>query len=236
MIRVSTSNWYVGNTQPGKDAKFLATYNCDVSGVQEGHSGNIAAIEAAIGDTHRIIYGRKPGLGPQDAPVIVPKTLRVIKSWSRQINPRAEKKNIGMDRNATVVRFHHEGEIYSLINTHTMAAVQGKDGNHYALTIRRVAYFVKGMIVLETMIRRAKKRGDKVIVTGDLNYRPTKAGIWFYSPQALFKRTGLLYTNLGIDYIAYDRSMKLDNLKIIPHSQTGSDHSWLVAELIDVHQ
>lgn len=237
MVRVSTSNFYVGNPHPAADAKLLASFGCDVSGIQEGHSGNAQAIKESLARTHITFWGKSKNEGKQfaylDVPVVYPKGLDVLRSWARQISKRAQKKNIGMPRAATAVRFKKNGKTYTFINTHTNAGIRGKNPNrlHLPVKIKRVAEFVAGMIVLETMIRNAQRRGDYVILVGDLNYRVEKKGVWKFSPQGLFQRTKLKFHSAGLDYIAYSRNLEISNINEIPASRTGSDHPWLVADL-----
>lgn len=233
MVKVSTSNFYVGNKQPRKDARFLASFDCDASGIQEGHSGNYDAIKEELKDTHRVIIGKERSINTLDVPVVVKrKGIRVIRHWSRQISVRAQKENIGAPRNATVVRFKKDGVRYSFINTHTNAAVQSrKTGEHLPTSIRRVSEYVAGMIVLEAMIHNARRRGDVIILTGDLNYRADRGGVWKFSPQSLFRRTRLRYISHGPDYIACSRSLRFKDIRIVPTRMTGADHAWIVATL-----
>lgn len=236
-IRVSSNNFYVGNKQPVKDAQFLASLNCDISGIQEGHGGNAQDIKRTLAKTH-VTYWATPkdkdkAFGMLDVPVVYKKSLKVYRHWARQISKRSQVKNIGMPRAATAVRFEKGGYDITFINTHCNAAVQGKDPKktNLPLRIRRVSEYVAGMIVLERMIKNAQKRGDLVILVGDLNYHKTKAGVWRYSPQALFKRCNLQYREQHLDYIAFSRKFTASNKQVIGTNRTGSDHPWLVLDL-----
>jgi hypothetical protein len=238
MIKVATANWYYRNQRPQRDAHLLASYGVDSAGIQEGHGGNAQDIRTALHQNYITWWGTpedpEKAYAALDVPISIKKSFHIERFWFRQISARAQKKDIGMPRAATVVRFRKDGVWYSHINTHTNAAVQGRDPSklHLSLTIRRVMEYVKGMIVLEEMINNAKKRGDKVILTGDLNYKLTRAGIWKYSPAGLFKRTGMRFKNNGLDYIAY-HGLKCVRLQTIPTTHTGSDHPWLVATLVN---
>lgn len=231
MIKVASANFYVGNPQPRADARFLASLDCDIVGIQEGH-GNIVEIKDALKDTHRL-FVTGDALERRDVPVLVPKGLHVKRFWGRQISKRSQKKNIGMPRSATAIRCVKSGKVYTFINTHTNAGVQNRTtGRPLSTKIRRVSEFVAGMIVLESMIRNAKRRGDSVIVVGDLNYRQVRSGVWKFSPQSLFNRTGLSYRARGIDYIAFTKDLTpADELQVIGTDRTGSDHVWLVLKL-----
>lgn len=234
-LKVSTSNFYVGNKQPEKDAHFLASKNCDISGIQEGHSGNAVAIRHALKKTHHTYWGdskdASKAFAMLDVPVVFPKSLDVTKTWARQISARAQSENIGMPRAATAVRFNKGGKTVTFINTHTNAAVQNRNTKQpLSKSIKRVAEYIAGMVVLDRMIKKAKKRGDLVVLVGDLNYR-TGGGVWKFSPEALFKRNNLRFKVKGLDYIGYSKVFKASNLTEIPTTATGSDHPWLTLEL-----
>jgi len=236
MIKVSSTNFYVGNKQPVKDAEFLASLNCAIGGIQEGHGGNAVDIKRTLKRTHDVYWGnsknKERDLAYLDVPVVFKKNLKVMKSWSRIVSKRAQVENIGMARAATAVRFEYQGQTYTFINTHLNAAVQSKATKKpLSRSVKRVYEYIRSIIVLESMIKNAQKRGDIVILVGDLNYSPVKEGIWRYSPQALFKRTKLDYRAHHIDYIAFTKGLKVKNFTIIPKARTGADHDWLTLEL-----
>lgn len=230
MVKVTSANFYVGNKQPQKDAKFLRSFKAHVNGVQEGHGGNIAAIRKAIGDTHSIRFGNT--FEGQDVPIVHPKNLKVLSFKSRQISKRAEVKNIGMPRAASILRFKLDGEVYCFINTHLNAAVQGPEGRPGNVKrVKRVFEYTQSIIALEVIIKRAKKRGEHVILVGDLNFRNVPNGMgWFYSPNRLFKRCGMEFRSERLDYVAWTRDLKLKSYHLIPQSKHGADHPWIVAE------
>lgn len=236
-IKVSTSNFYVGNRQPTKDAHFLANLGCDLSGVQEGHSGNAVAIRNAIHWHHTVFWGHSKNADVaksfMDVPVVVDKRkVKPIKFWTRRLCGRSETKDIGMPRSATMARVSKGGYNITLINTHLNAAVQSrKTKAHLSTRIRRVLYYTKSIVILESIIHYARLRGDLIVLTGDLNYRTKSGGIWWFSPQALFKRCGMSYRNDGLDYIAYSSKFKPSHFNKISQTRTGADHPWLTLEL-----
>src|SRR6476661_4569324 len=109
-ITVSTSNFYVGNSQPAKDAKFLASLGAVFSGVQEGHSGNAHVLGSTLWRTHHVFWKQVTDKDLQkayeDTAVVVPriKGVKVLRFWSRLISKRSSKRDIGMPRSATVAR------------------------------------------------------------------------------------------------------------------------------------
>lgn len=236
-LRVSTSNFYVGNTQPTHDAHTLAGLKCDLSGVQEGHSGNARAIKDTLKTTHTVwwktVRDKDLQMGFMDVPVVINPRLHVLKIWARLISKRAQKRDIGMPRAATAVRFKWNTHTITFINTHTNAAVQNPDtGKPYSSSIARVYQYIKGMIVLEAMIVNAKLRGDMVILVGDLNFKKVKTGVWKFSPQAMFRRQNMNSVSNGLDYIAFTKGFKrYGNVHFVRTSRTGSDHDWVYLDL-----
>lgn len=235
-LKVSSTNFYVKNPHPYADAQFLTSYGIDFGGIQEGHSGNAEAIKRAIRHNYTTYWKTSDNKDLQlaylDVPIIVSHRLRILKTWARQLSQRAEVRNIGAPRAATATRVIKEGKKITFINTHLNAGVQNvKTKQPLSTRIRRVAEYVKSMVILEIMIRRAQARGDLVVLTGDLNFSEQKSGVWKFSPQALFKRTGLRYKNHHLDYIAYSKAFTAGILKIIPTTKTGSDHPWLILDL-----
>lgn len=234
-MRIATCNFFVGNKQPERDAKKLASYNVDVAGIQEGHSGNVGAIKRTINDKYRTIVGGV-AIEKQDSAVVINRKHHILKWWVRQISKRSQAENIGMPRTATAVRFKSEKKVWTVINTHTNAAVQNRTtGEPLPLRIRRVAEFVAGMIILEAMIRKAKKDSNYVVLTGDLNYRVRQAGkpVWKFSPEDLFRRTKMDFFNQGLDYIAWSRNLeKKGPANVIDASEHGGDHPWIIVDLV----
>ena len=229
IVRVSSNNFYVGNQQPEKDARFLRSFKCHVSGIQEGHSGNVEAIRRAIGNTHSVRYGDT--FEGKDVPVVYPSGLHVLSFKSRRVSKRAEVKNIGMPRAASVLRFKVNGEVFCFINTHLNAAVQNRETNEpLSRQIPRVFEYTRSIVQIEMIIRRAKKRGEHVILVGDLNYRSVPGGMdWFYSPHQMFKRVGMRYRSERLDYIAWTKGLNLDSYRTVPQTMHGADHPWLFA-------
>lgn len=238
MLKIVSANWYVGNPTPEKDAHFLASLNPDAAGVQEGHSSNAQAIRRAIGGRRFLVWwgtskNKEKAFGELDVPVVIDRQkVNVLKKWTRLISHRAQKENIGMPRAATAVRFEKGGKTYTFINTHCNAGVQSRyTKKHLPRKIRRVAEFIAGMIVLEAMIVNAKRRGDIVILVGDLNYS-TEGPVWKFSPEEMFKRQKMNFKVHRIDYIAYTRDLVAEDFRVIDTRHTGSDHSWITAKLV----
>lgn len=229
MIKTASANFYVGNRQPQKDAKFLASFDVDVAGIQEGHGGNNGDIRKALGKTHRLYHGNT--FGAIDVPILTKRELNVVSFKSRQVSKRAEIKNIGMPRNAGILRFKKDGQRFCFINTHLNAAVQNRaTGEPLSMRIKRVYEFTQSIIALERIIKNAKKRGEHVILTGDLNFRNAPRGLtWRYSPAKLFKRTDMKFRAQGLDYVAWSDTLRMSDFEVIPTSKHGGDHPWLLA-------
>lgn len=235
-MRIATANFFVGNKQPAKDAKFLASFKVDVAGIQEGHSGNVSAIKNTLVNSYRTVVGGSR-IEQQDTAVVINRKYKVLKWKNRLISRRSQKENIGMPRTATWVQFKDDkGKVWTFINTHTNAAVQNRNtGEPLPQTIKRVAGFVAGMVILEGIIRNAKRTGNYVVLTGDLNYRvrPDGKPVWKFSPEDLFRRTKMDFVNQGLDYIAFSKNLKKDGpVNVIDASKHGGDHPWLILDVV----
>lgn len=89
--------------------------------------------------------------------------------------------------------------------------------------------YVRSVKGLDAMLDFAGDMGWIRAVTGDFNSR-----------QGQSKRFPTVYDVLGdhrlqvktegIDAIAWDRALRLEDWKIVPKARTGSDHPWLLAE------
>lgn len=235
-LKVSSNNFYVGNKQADDDAVLLGSHNVHLAGIQEGYRRGGRALQRKLRKTHKTFWRKAKNADRQmafgEVPVVYDKDLDVIKTWARLISKRAQEKNIGMPRAATAVRFRKGGETVTFINTHCNAAVQNrKTKKPFARRIPRVNQYVKGMIILELMVRNAKRRGDLVVLVGDLNYRTVSGKPWRFSPQAMFKRTKMNYVHQGVDYIAYSSEFKVEKFYRLQKHRHGGDHPWLFAVL-----
>lgn len=187
---------------------------------------------------HHLIGSDLGGKSSREVPILLRKKKRFLGQGAELISYRTRKDNRGIapDRYLTWVRYKHGGRNYCLINLHPNAAVQNRaTGNVLNTSMARVKQYLKSMRALEREIKQQRADGYIVVVTGDLNFRvKTQDGKpWKWSPEAVFARTGLDYYAVGLDYIAWDKkNLRRKRVRTIPVSRTGSDHPWIVANLV----
>lgn len=209
--------------------------NAVALGLQEAWTADDDLLRA-MRDEYLLFSGGPAGKSGQEVPVLLSKKARYIGDGAYLVSDRVspDNKGIAPDRYLTWVRFEWKGVKYAIINMHPNAAVQNRDtGAPLSRKIKRVREFIRSMKELEEEIQSQKADGYVPVVTGDLNYR-VRPGVtlWKWSPAAVFKRNGLAFHAEGLDYIAW-QATKLGKIRVnvIPASQTGSDHPWLVADL-----
>lgn len=137
------------------------------------------------------------------------------------------------ERTATIVHYRLHGQRRSHISTHANSHVQEGRGPH---ELPRVAQYVQHMIRLRRLVRRERRRGFKVTVSGDLNWAFYTGWQWFSTPVAVFRslrmRTqfqhktavGPTHGRRRIDYLAHSpRDLRVVGQRLL---QGHSDHKW----------
>jgi hypothetical protein len=132
------------------------------------------------------------------------------------------------------VEFMKRDQKWVHFNTHTNAALQDHDTGRAMVELARVQEAQKHMMKLEAMIKARQADGYQVLVTGDFNYRAFNDPgfkLWKWSPQLVFRRCSMNFSNEGLDYIGYSQGWARDKFTEIGTDKTGSDHPWLVLTL-----
>jgi len=235
-MRIVSANLYVGSKQKLKDAQTLRDLNGVAYGLQEAWVGDDEVMRV-MGKTYDLFQGEQAGKSGQEVAALLRKSgVTYLGDGAYLISDRVDPSNKGIapDRYLVWVRYEYRGKKYCLINLHPNAAVQNKEtGKFLPKKIARVREYIKSMKELEEEIVAQKADGFIPIVTGDLNFRNIKlAAAVRYSPTAIFKRNGMDFQAVGLDYVAWDsRRLTKKGLKVIQSSQTGSDHPWVVVDL-----
>lgn len=235
-MRIVSANLYVGSKQKLKDAQTLDGLNAVAYGLQEAWLGDDEVMKV-MRDEYNLFAAGEAGKSGQEVAVLLRKAgVTYLGDGAYLVSDRTLPNNTGIapDRYLTWVRYEFKGKKYVLINMHPNAAVQDKaTGKFLPKRIVRVREYIKSMKELEEEIVSQKADGFIPIVTGDLNFRDIKlAAAARWSPTAVFKRNGMDFQAVGLDYVAWDaRRLTKRGMKVIPTSQTGSDHPWLVVDL-----
>lgn len=128
---------------------------------------------------------------------------------------------------ATVDLYEHPLGDVAHINVHLHAGVLH---GQLEAVLRDYAQSVKN---LGGLIELVRDHDCIPIVSGDVNLT-TASKAQPYSPHALLERLGLEYWTQGLDLIAWPkRRLELKSKRLIPQTQTGSDHPFMVATLVE---
>lgn len=238
MLRIVSANFYAKNPQPEKDIKRLTRLNADAIGLQEAHNHlELIRREAApLYNTHvGMDIGKRNITAFREVPILLHHKRNFEGMASHKISNLTDK-GIGNARSMTTVRFRKYGRKFAHINTHLNAKIQNHDtGKPRSVRIPRVAEYIKSAGRLQRHIKQLQKRGYKVIVTGDLNYMSHKRipGFFYmyWAPQKIFRRCGLHWVENGLDYVAWDKSLRKIGHGLVGTKATGSDHNWIVVTL-----
>lgn len=235
-MRIVSANLYVGSKQKLKDARILDGLNAVAYGLQEATYGTDEVMRV-MRDEYHLFAGSEAGKSGSEVPILLRKRgVTYLGDGAYLVSNRVRPNNKGIapDRYLTWVRYEFGGKKYVIINIHPNAAVQNKKtGKFLSKKIKRVREYIKSMKELEEEIKAQKADGFIPIVTGDLNFRDIKSAAFVrWSPTAVFKRNGMEFQAVGLDYVAWDsRRLTKKRLKVIQSSQTGSDHPWIVVDL-----
>lgn len=236
-MKIVSANLYVGSKQKLKDARILDRLNAVAYGLQEATYGTDEVMRV-MQDEYHLFAGSEAGKSGSEVPILLRKkgtTYLGDGAYLVSNRVRPDNKGVAPDRYLTWVRFEFRGKKYVLINMHPNAAVQNKKtGRFLSKKIKRVREYIKSMKELEEEIKAQKADGFIPIVTGDLNFRNIKAAaLVHWSPTSVFNRNGMNFHAVGLDYVAWDsRRLSKKRIRVIPRSRTGSDHPWIVANLV----
>lgn len=235
-MKIVSANVYVGSKQKRKDAIKLDSLNAVAYGLQEAAYSDRIFMNV-MGDEYHRFSAAEAGKSGKEVPILLRKRgVEFLGDGAYLISERVKPNNTGIapDRYLTWVRYKYKNVKYCIINVHPNAVVQNKKtGRFLSKKMKRVSQYIASMKRLQAEIKRQQNDGFVVIVTGDMNFRDIKAAkLVRWGPVAIFKRCGLTYHAVGLDYVAWD-SEKLvkKSMRVIPASQTGSDHPWIVADL-----
>ena len=160
--------------------------------------------------------------GPHDTPILRRRHHTKVASFAYKAVDASLPLKIAPERWNTGVAYKHPWDVVGHITAHPNAGVTGLDPRR----VDRVAKYVDQLVQLEASIRRWQEREYLIVVTGDLNHA---AGGESWAPEAMFRRLKLNTWRVGVDWIAWDKRLRLpeNHRKII--TDNGQDHPWLVA-------
>lgn len=161
--------------------------------------------------------------GPGDVPVMVRRHHKPIDRWALKACGAADPLRLAPERWITGFAYRHPFGVIEHIAHHPNPIL-----NPAATLSMRRAYR-ESMERLERCVNVALELGRLPVVTGDFNV--TRSSALHFSPRAMFDRLGLKTWSVGVDWIAWHRSLVPVNRRVIEPSQNGMDHPWLVIDL-----
>lgn len=233
-MRIASVNFYVFNRQAREDVRHLRRLGIDSIGFQEVQN-HLHIVQSSL-HNHRVLWNkRNNSYGAREVAVALRRNNRLLGKNGTEVSDLepGEERKVFKSRWITVVRFKHEGKRVAHINYHGNAAIQDKRGRLYR-TAERVREWLEAAVLIERRIKRLKKRGFEVVVTGDFNYRRRKVAgftLTYRSPQRMFKRCGMEWIEHGVDYIAWTKGYRKTNVIKIDADEHGGDHPWLIVDL-----
>lgn len=162
-----------------------------------------------------------------DNPLLVRRTSTRVLSWMVKASDALHPHDpYAPERWLYGEAYKHQFGIIEHITAHPNAMVRpGAEGHE-----KRLPGYKDEMALLEARLRTAKRNGHIRIVSGDLNLADHSRED--YSPHVIFERQNMLVWHHGIDWIAYDKELKLVDQIVIPPGEQGrgQDHPWLIAK------
>lgn len=164
--------------------------------------------------------------GAKDNPILVRRRHKVIDAGAIKGCDASTPMKIAPERWTTFAVYEHPLGRILHVALHPNAGVDN------AWTSDRAAKYREQMQGLLDLIeaKKAELEIDHVVVTGDLNYRrrdPARK----LSPRWVFAKLGLSYRVEGLDWIAWSDGLLLVHWRVIPTSENGQDHPWLLIHL-----
>ena len=234
-MRIASINFYAVNRQAREDLNRIQNdLQPDVVGFQE-LIRHLGLAEDTL-TNYRLLNARRDDTAASNEVTVGVRNRLTVRGWYAlhvsQVTQESETR-VFKNRWATVVKFLWKGQRWAILNYHGNALIQDRSTGD-PLENERVLEYRRAAIEIETHIKSLQQEGFRVIVTGDFNYRRYSLRgfvLWYYSPQAIFERCNLSYAEKGLDYVAWPSCFNSVKQTLVPISQTGSDHPWLVVDI-----
>lgn len=177
------------------------------------------------------VSDRDNARGAYDVPILTKRKHKGVERLSVRACRASEPIKIAPPRWISLSVFKVAGlGTVAHFNLHPHAAIAG-----FLPTNDRVRQYRRQMMLLKSMIEDEQAKGRIIVVTGDLNfpYVPDAHAPEF-SPQRVAADLGLKVYVRRIDWILYDRRLRLaEPVEVIdPATNPGTDHPWLIARFV----
>lgn len=221
---IGHGNVYAANKAPGRAVKAIRAAHTDSFGINEGNNilGRLRGVPG-----YRVTVSNAPGR-PRETPILTKDSHYPLGDLTLRVCEAAEPTKWAPERWATATMYEHPLGPVAHINVHLNAVVTDVPRN-----LPRVQAYVHSAINLKRTVQWLQGQGYIVVVTGDVNMSRDNAKDREWAPQTLLGNAGLTVHTHGVEVIAYTRHLDLRRVDVIPRSQTGSDHPFIVATFRD---
>lgn len=160
--------------------------------------------------------------GPGDVPVMVRRHHRPVDRWAIKACDAAHPLRLAHERWLTGFAYQHPLGLIEHIAAHT-DPIQAPTAT---LSMRRA--YRTNMERLETVVTVSLELGRLPVVTGDLNLGSSSP--LEFAPRHVFDRLNLKVWSVGVDWVAWHRSLIPVRRRVIAPDVNGQDHPWLVID------
>lgn len=178
----------------------------------------------------RMVVGKSPTdtrRGAKDNPILVRRWHKILDRGAIKACDASTPEKIAPERWITWAAYDHEIGRVLHVALHPNAAVVNAWGSDRAAKYRQEMHALIRLVEA----KKAQLGIDHVVVTGDLNYHRADPARRL-SPRWVFKQLGMSYRSDGLDWIAWSSELHVAHWRVIPTSENGQDHPWLLAHLI----
>lgn len=222
-LHVLHANVYAANRRKRGALRRARRTGADIISINEGYTS--WSLWRAL-DRYRATRGEGGSdrrRGANSTYTLTRKAITSLGSGTMQWSEQAQPEKFAPERWAAYTLLDHQVGKVAHINFHANAtARKRKPGSPIRCEYR------ESMVSLERTIRYFKAEGYAVIVTGDLNW-PKRDDDRNWTPGAIFARNDMKVWARGVDYVAHTNDLTLARATVIPETETGSDHPWLLA-------
>lgn len=231
VIRIGHGNEYVNNKKPNASIKVATNTGAASWGWNEATRivPQLARLEAYRDFRQEGVADPKDG---NDCVSMVRKSLHVRHASFTQVCEDTRPERLAKDRVFTQVAYEHPAVERPInhINIHPNPINFLRNPNSRPPIVDE---FIKSMNALAAMVEYSNDLGFITVVSGDFNLTLKKSRECnFLHMYRIFDRYKMNYRTYGIDGIAWNRVLKLKRMHRIGKLWTGSDHVWLVADLV----
>ena len=230
VLRVGHGNFYFKNRRPAQAVQVMRSTHSHSFGGNE--CVNVVDRLSNLTGYHELKpFGFADQRDAKDCITVVRKSLAVKHFSMTQVCRDTDPRKLAKDRVFSMVTYQHPavGPVCHInIHPNPINFIRNDEAEPDI-----VDQFVRSMRNLDRMIKFSLMMGWHPVVTGDYNLDVVNAKQRSYlNMYDLFAKYDMSYRTKHIDGIAWCNHLKLKRLHVITGDRTGSDHPWLIADLV----